>query len=68
MNAELLKQIGVGPATYSILKELGKAASQSGQYGADRFAAWREECQEIGLKDVGRTPAQEAFFDGWYEA
>lgn len=60
--AATLKDILISPLTYDLLKENGKMDCNA---GTDMHTGWREVAKECGYSE-GRTPAREAYEDGYY--
>ena len=58
-----LKDIMVSGVTYDLLKENGRLDRRDGKSMAQ---GWEELRKEAGYSD-GRTPAREAYEDGYYE-
>ncbi len=52
-----------GPDVCALLRTCGR---QDAAEGIDKFRGWNKLREEMGFSD-GRTPAQEAYFDGWYD-
>jgi hypothetical protein len=57
------KDIIVLSGTYELLKANGKADRAK---GVSLWDGWNELAKELGFSS-GRTPAREAYEDGWYE-
>ena len=60
--AATLKDISFSEGTRIILEANGKSDCE---HGIDKIDGWREICKEMGFFE-GRTPAREAYEDGYY--
>ncbi len=58
-----LKDIVFSSRTYDLLKENGRLDQLA---GIDRDAGWADVCAKAGYDPNRRTPAREAYEDGWY--
>ena len=58
-----LKDIAIDPLTHDLLKENGKLDCEQ---GVDRYTGWSDVCKLSGFTDDRRTPAQEAYLDGYF--
>jgi hypothetical protein len=57
-----LKDIIIDGATYQLLFANGQSDRQ---HNIDMYTGWKEICKTTGYHD-GRTPAREAYEDGYY--
>jgi hypothetical protein len=64
MHNMKLQDIMVTGDTYDLLKSLGALARSDGK---SKEAGWTEICNDMGYTE-DRTPAREAFEDGFYGA
>jgi hypothetical protein len=52
-----------GKDTCALLRVCGR---QDAAEGIDKYTGWNKLREEMGFSD-GRTPAMEAYLDGWYD-
>ncbi len=57
-----LKDIYFNKGMYALLKENGRLDCNDGK---DSYKGWKEICELMGYSS-GRTPAYEAYMDGYY--
>lgn len=58
-----LNEVLLSPLTESLLRENGR--DDCGR-GIDKYTGWQEVATAMGFDASRRTPAQEAYFDGYY--
>lgn len=63
-----MKDIVISKTTYALLKENGRVDSQRFKEGKgpDLYDSWKNCAEECGYDFNRRTPAEEAYKDGWY--
>ena len=62
--AHNLEQVLYSKGVEKLLEANGIADRKA---GLDKFDGWKKLCKDLGWQDEGRTPAQEAYFDGYYK-
>lgn len=63
-----INDIVLSPLTKSILSELGRLDAKRffETKEHDQYSSWKQCAEESGFDPNGRTPAKEAYLDGWY--